>query len=138
MKKSSAILSSFLLTIFLFTGAFAQTTSKIDPNKIEKPKATVKTDPKSKAVTMDKIESDIAEALTIVESNHVDGKNLDYNELFKSSIESMLHTLDPHSNYFDAKESEQFRTSQNSEYFGIGATIGDLSDANDKLLGTYI
>ncbi len=138
VRKSSAILTSFLLTIFLFTSTFAQTASKANPNNSDNPKVTAKSEPKSKAVTMDKIESDMAEALTIVESNHVDGKNLDYNELFKSSIESMLHTLDPHSNYFDAKESEQFRTSQNSEYFGIGATIGDLSDANDKLLGTYI
>lgn len=138
MKKSSAILSSFILTIFLFTGTFAQTTSKAKPNNPEKPKTTAKSEPKSKAVTMDKIELDMAEALTIVESNHVDGKKLDYNELFKSSIETMLHALDPHSNYFDAKESEQFRTSQNSEYFGIGATIGDLSDEKGKLIGTYI
>lgn len=138
MKKSSAILSSFLLTIFLFTGTFAQTTSKANPNNPEKPKTTAKSEPKSKAVTMNKIEADMAEALTIVESNHVDGKKLNYNELFKSSIETMLHALDPHSNYFDAKESEQFRTSQNSEYFGIGATIGDLSDEKGKLLGTYI
>ncbi len=87
---------------------------------------------------MEKIESDIAEALTIIESNHVKGKKLDYNELFKSSIDSMLHTLDPHSNYFDAKEFEQFRTNQSSQYFGIGATIGDLSDAKGNVIATYI
>jgi carboxyl-terminal processing protease len=50
----------------------------------------------------------------------------------------MLHTLDPHSNYFDAKEFEQFRTEQSSRYYGIGATIGDLSDADGKVLATYI
>lgn len=50
----------------------------------------------------------------------------------------MLHTLDPHSNYFDSKEFEQFRTEQSSRYFGIGATIGDLSDADGKVLATYI
>ncbi|MGH9819985.1 MAG: S41 family peptidase, partial [Pyrinomonadaceae bacterium] len=70
--------------------------------------------------------------------NYVDGKKIDYNELFKSSIDSMLHTLDPHSNYFDAKEFEQFRTDQSSRYFGIGATIGDLSDPNGKVIATYI
>ena len=51
-------------------------------------------------------------------------KQLDYNEVYKSSIDGMLHTLDPHSNYFDAKEFEQFRTEQSSRYYGIGATIG--------------
>jgi carboxyl-terminal processing protease len=50
----------------------------------------------------------------------------------------MLHTLDPHSNYFDAKEAEQFRTDQSSRYYGIGATIGDLSDSSGKVLATYI
>lgn len=89
-------------------------------------------------MTSETIESDVAEALTLIESNHVNGKSLDYNDLFKTSIDSMLHTLDPHSNYFDAKESEQFRTDQSSRYFGIGATIGDLSDANGNVIATFI
>ena len=50
----------------------------------------------------------------------------------------MLHTLDPHSNYFDAKEFEQFRTDQSSRYYGIGATIGDLSDEKGNVIATYI
>jgi carboxyl-terminal processing protease len=74
----------------------------------------------------------------LIESNHVKGKKLDYNELFKTSIDKMLHTLDPHSNYFDAKEFEQFRTDQSSKYFGIGATIGDLSDAKGNIQATFI
>ncbi|MBK8303313.1 MAG: S41 family peptidase [Chloracidobacterium sp.] len=61
-----------------------------------------------------------------------------YNTVFKSSIDGMLHTLDPHSNYFDAKEFEEFMTEQRSQYFGIGATIGDLSDADGKVLATYV
>ena len=50
----------------------------------------------------------------------------------------MLHSLDPHSNYFDAKEFDQFKTDQSSRYFGIGATIGDLADADGKIIATYI
>lgn len=50
----------------------------------------------------------------------------------------MLHTLDPHSNYFDAKEFEEFKTDQSSRYYGIGATIGDMSDPSGKVIGTYI
>jgi len=78
------------------------------------------------------------EALALIEKSHVVGKKIDYNEVFKSSIDGMLHTLDPHSNYFDAKEFEQFRTEQSSRYFGIGATIGDLSGADGKVIATYI
>lgn len=80
----------------------------------------------------------MAEALTLIQDNYVGGKSLDYNELFKTTIESMLHTLDPHSNYFDAKEFEEFRTEQRSEYFGIGATIGDLRTVKGDVIGTYI
>ncbi|MCV4753953.1 PDZ domain-containing protein, partial [Escherichia coli] len=32
----------------------------------------------------------------------------------------------------------QFRTDQSSRYFGIGATIGDLSDADGKIIATFI
>ena len=93
----------------------------------------------SSPVTPEKMEADMAEALTVIQENYVSGKQIDYNELFKSSIESMLHTLDPHSNYFDSKEFEEFRTEQGSKYFGIGATIGDLR-TNEKGdgLSTYI
>jgi carboxyl-terminal processing protease len=80
----------------------------------------------------------MSEALSVIQQNYVDGKKLDYNDLFKSSIDGMLHALDPHSNYFDAKEFEQFRTEQQSQYFGIGASIGDLRDPNGNLIGTFI
>lgn len=72
------------------------------------------------------IERDVSEALTLIEDNYIDGKKLDYNSVFKSSITGMLRVLDPHSNYFDPAEFESFRTDQRSEYFGIGASIGDL------------
>ncbi len=71
------------------------------------------------------IEGDVAEALTVIQENYVDGGKLDYNNAFKSSIIGMLRTLDPHSNYYDAKEYEEQRTDWRSEYYGIGATIGD-------------
>lgn len=138
VKKQSALLGLLLSVILAFSNVPAQTipTGKTISQKpvTEKP-TVVKT---GKVVTSETIESDIAEALSLIEQNHVNGKNLDYNELFKTSIDSMLHTLDPHSNYFDAKETEQFRTDQSSRYFGIGATIGDLSDANGNVIATYI
>ncbi|MGI9055983.1 MAG: S41 family peptidase, partial [Pyrinomonadaceae bacterium] len=136
MKKSSTLLSGLFLFIFTISGVFAQNqaVSKLNPKETDK---SVTAKP-AKVVTVENIESDVAEALTMIESNHVTGKNIDYNALFKTSIESMLHTLDPHSNYFDAKEFEQFRTDQSSKYFGIGATIGDLSDAKGNVQATYI
>ncbi len=82
------------------------------------------------------IKSDLAEALAVIQSNHIDGKKLDYNGVFKSSISGMLSVLDPHSTYFDPVEYASFRTEQRSEYFGIGATIEDLRDGSE--VNTYI
>src|ERR1051325_736313 len=67
----------------------------------------------------------IAEALTVIQDNSVDGNKVKYDDVFKSSIIGMLRTLDPHSNFYDAKEFEEQRADWRSEYYGIGATIGD-------------
>ena len=82
------------------------------------------------------IKSDLAEALSVIQSNHIDGRKLDYNSIFKSSISGMLSVLDPHSTYFDPIEYASFRTEQRSEYMGIGATIEDLREGND--VNTFI
>ncbi len=88
------------------------------------------------AVTAGEIRSDLSEALSIVERNYIDNKQLDYNSIFKSSINGMLGALDPHSTYFDPIEYASFKTEQRSEYFGIGATIGDLGEGDQAF--TYI
>jgi carboxyl-terminal processing protease len=82
------------------------------------------------------IKSDLSEALAVIQTNHIDGRNLDYNAIFKSSISGMLSVLDPHSTYFDPIEYASFRTEQRSEYFGIGATIEDLREGTD--VNTFI
>ncbi len=82
------------------------------------------------------IRTDLGEALSVIQTNHIDGKKLDYNSVFKSSINGMLNVLDPHSTYFDPVEYASFKTEQRSEYFGIGATIGDLRQGD--LANTYI
>ncbi|MFN0141184.1 MAG: S41 family peptidase [Pyrinomonadaceae bacterium] len=137
MKHSITRLYTILIAI-LFVSAlgYGQNASSTAKLTIEPAKADAK--PVAKNVTVPMIQSDIREALAVIENNHVGGKRLDYNEVFKSSIDTMLHALDPHSNYFDAKEFEQFNTDQSSRYYGIGATIGDLSDANGKVVATYI
>ncbi len=137
MKKSSNLFVAFILTISLFSGLFAQSdsVSKLDVSDEAKTELVAE---EKKKVSLENIEQDVAEVLTMIQDKHFSGKQLDYNALFKNSIDTMLHTLDPHSNYFDAKEFEEFRTSQESQYFGIGATIGDLRDKKGKVVATFI
>ena len=79
-----------------------------------------------------RVSQDFADALEIIRKNYVDGKRVDFNELTKSSLTAMLRTLDPHSNYFDQAEYEELLTDQQSEYFGIGASI-----VNYRINGVY-
>ncbi len=71
------------------------------------------------------VEQDVLEALSVIQENYVEGNKLDYNTVFKSSIIGMLRSLDPHSNYYDREEYDEFKTDQRSEYYGIGASIGN-------------
>ncbi len=87
-------------------------------------------------VTSAVVKSDLNEALSVIQANHVDGRKLDYNSIFKSSISGMLTVLDPHSTYFDPIEYASFKTEQRSEYFGIGATIDHLHQGDQ--VNTYI
>jgi carboxyl-terminal processing protease len=82
------------------------------------------------------IKGDVSEAMDIIRANYVSGKKANYAELNKSSIEAMLHVLDPHSNFFDQTEYQDLMTDQNSEYFGIGATIANYT--LDEQMGTFV
>ena len=71
----------------------------------------------------EQIEQDLAEALEIINDYYVDGRRVNYNDLTKASIDAMLRTLDPHSNFYDAAEYREMLEEQRSEYTGIGASI---------------
>ncbi len=129
---------SFILTLFVSVSAQSQPAPATVAGQHKTDKAVSGQPSVPRAATVETIRDDLREALNAIEGNYVGGKSLKYDEVFKSSIEGALHTLDPHSSYFDAKENEQFRNDQSSRYFGIGATIGDLSTPDGKVIATYI
>ncbi|HLM02295.1 MAG TPA: S41 family peptidase, partial [Pyrinomonadaceae bacterium] len=88
------------------------------------------------AVGTAQIQRDLAEALEIINDYYVDGRRVNYNHLTKSSIDSMLRTLDPHSNFYDAAEYRQMLEEQRSEYTGIGASI--VNYTMDGATDTYV
>ncbi|MGI8466954.1 MAG: S41 family peptidase [Pyrinomonadaceae bacterium] len=136
MQKRAAFISGLLLLTLFVVQVFPQSQIATKQASGSKTESAAKS---SSPVTGEQIGQDVSEALTVIQDNYVvSDKKLDYNELFKSSIDSMLHTLDPHSNYFDAKETEEFRTEQSSQYFGIGASIASMLDADGNPIATYI
>ncbi|MEJ7846605.1 MAG: S41 family peptidase [Pyrinomonadaceae bacterium] len=82
------------------------------------------------------VTADFAEALQIIQSNHVAGVLLDKNDLTESSVDSMLRMLDPHSNYLDAAEFQNLLGEHESEYSGTGSSISSYGKAGDD--GIYI
>jgi carboxyl-terminal processing protease len=84
--------------------------------------ATTPLTSRGSAIDEQTVLTDFAEALTIVDEHYVD--KVEYESSVKTAILGMLHTLDPHSNFFDKREYARFRIEQTSQYYGIGATIG--------------
>ncbi|HSE37114.1 MAG TPA: S41 family peptidase [Blastocatellia bacterium] len=76
--------------------------------------------------TRQRIADDFAKAILVAKDNYAG--QIDLNRATKASILGMLHTLDPHSNYFDPKEWEKVQQDQRSRYSGIGSTIAQRND----------
>lgn len=87
-------------------------------------------------INLTQITNDFKEALEIIRKKQVDAENSDISDLTKSAINSMLSSLDPHSNYFDAEEYSELLNDQNSEYFGIGASIANFE--SNGIYNTYV
>jgi len=81
---------------------------------------------KDAATSRKQISDDFVSAIVVAEDNYAG--TVDRDKLTKASILGMLHTLDPHSNYFDQKEWEKVQQDQRSRYSGIGSTIAQRND----------
>src|SRR3954452_8528108 len=68
-------------------------------------------------------------ALTVIRTRYVD--KIESDKLVYGSIQGMLQTLDPHSNFMDPKQYAQLRERQEGRYYGLGITIsavdGDIT-----------
>jgi carboxyl-terminal processing protease len=61
------------------------------------------------------------DALQVIDDNY--GQNPDKERLTKGAVLGMLHSLDPHSNFFDRHEFTEMQDEQSSRFYGIGVTI---------------
>jgi carboxyl-terminal processing protease len=141
---SLVLLTLLLLTLNVHTVVFGQqktpSQSKVGTSSAGKPTnapiAITRRSPRTGSAMIPLIEGDFGEAIKVIQENYVEGKKLDYNSAFKSSIVGMLRSLDPHSNYYDRDEYEELKTDQRSEYYGIGASIQNFVIAEG--LDTFI
>ncbi len=64
------------------------------------------------------------DALAKVESEYVDAVPVE--RLVYSSIDGLLHTLDPHSSFFEPRDYAAMRERQSGSYAGLGVTIASI------------
>jgi carboxyl-terminal processing protease len=67
----------------------------------------------------------------LVERNSADPVDAD-KAIYDGAIPGMLHTLDPHSNFFDPKAYAQMKEDQRARYYGLGMTVRQGGDKNDR------
>src|SRR5262252_6993183 len=58
-----------------------------------------------------------------VEENYAEPVSAD-KAIYNGAIPGMLHSLDPHSNFFDPKSYSLLREEQRGKYYGVGMTVG--------------
>ena len=68
-----------------------------------------------------------ASAVAAIEANYVDEVNVE--QLVSRAVAGMLQTLDPHSNYMDARSYERLRERQEGRYPGLGISINVIDGA---------
>ena len=67
---------------------------------------------------------------SIVEANYAEKLDSEKTDkaIYDGAIPGMLHTLDPHSNFFDPKAFAQMREDQHGKYYGVGMSIQPQPD----------
>ncbi|HEY2930993.1 MAG TPA: S41 family peptidase [Acidobacteriota bacterium] len=70
--------------------------------------------------------------LQLVSENYV--YPVDTEELVESGIRGMLHTLDPHSSFFDTRDYSRLQEEQQGKYYGLGITIRPISPGSGRVV----
>ena len=65
---------------------------------------------------------DFTKVLDVVQNNYADPVDVD-KAVYQGAIPGMLRMLDPHSNFFDAKQFALLREDQRGKYYGVGMVV---------------
>jgi carboxyl-terminal processing protease len=60
--------------------------------------------------------------LDVVQANYAEPVDVD-KEVYQGAIPGMLRVLDPHSNFFDARQFALLREDQRGKYYGVGMIV---------------
>ncbi len=63
------------------------------------------------------------EVLELVNQHYVDGKRVEYPALTKAALRGVLQSLDPHSEFMEARDFKELEEEMSSEFGGIGVQL---------------
>jgi carboxyl-terminal processing protease len=73
----------------------------------------------------------LADVMEKVRTEYVDGDKVSYQDLVHAALKGMLGSLDPHSEYMDARRFDDLKKDTEGEFGGIGLVV---EEGKDKLL----
>jgi len=79
---------------------------------------------------------DFTKALDVVQSNYAEPVDVD-KSVYQGAIPGMLRVLDPHSNFFDAKQFALLREDQRGRYYGVGMTVAP-HESRTMVMAPYV
>ncbi len=65
----------------------------------------------------------VREVMQLVNENYVDEKSAAYDQLAKYAMHGMVESLDPHSEFLEAKDNKEFEEDLTGEFGGIGIEV---------------
>jgi carboxyl-terminal processing protease len=83
-----------------------------------------------------RIALELAEARSIINRYYVESSSASPSDVTSNMIEGMLHSLDPHSHFYDARQWTDLLSEQRSGYTGVGATIANFEQYG--VIDTYV
>ncbi|MBL9204293.1 MAG: S41 family peptidase [Opitutaceae bacterium] len=72
---------------------------------------------------LDRSSSYVKQVMELVADNYVDGSKAGYDQLTKSALHGLLESLDPHSEFLEARDFRELEEDMNAEFGGIGVQV---------------
>ena len=88
------------------------------------------------ADTMQESVRQFTKVLDVVQANYADQVDVD-KAVYDGAIPGMLRVLDPHSNFFDAKQFALLREDQTGRYYGVGMVVAPR-ESHTVVMAPYV
>ncbi len=77
---------------------------------------------------LDRSSSYVRQVMQLVSEHYVDGTQASYDELRKSALHGLVQSLDPHSEFMEAKDFSELEEDMNAEFGGVGIQVEMRND----------